>query len=144
MIYTRSSQYAIRAMRYLSRHREGGLSRLEDIAREEEIPQAFLGKLMQRLVKRRLVRSLKGVNGGFALIQNPDQISLFMIIDAIDDLSFRGEECIFGDKQCSEVAHCTLHERWKGLRSHQTEFLRGITLADVLCSATLKDLAPGK
>ena len=135
MFYTRSSQYAIRALRYLALQKGEGLSRLEEIAGAEEIPQAFLAKLMQRLVKRRLIRSLKGMRGGFALNMPADKITLYMVVDAMDDLSYSGMECAFGNRECSETESCALHDRWKDLKSRETNFLREITLADLVRAA---------
>ena len=136
MIYTRSSQYAIRAMRYLATQKGDGLSRLEEIAGAEEVPQAFLAKLMQRLVKRRLVRSLKGMRGGFALNMPPERITLYMIVDAMDDLSYMGMECAFGNRECSDTDSCALHERWKDLKSREADFLKNVTLSEIVRAAS--------
>lgn len=132
MLYTRSSQYAIRAMRYLAKHRKEGLARVEQIAGAEQVPPAFLAKLMQRLVKRRLVRSLKGMKGGFALNLPPESITLYMIVDALDDLSFGTQECVFGTRPCSEEDSCALHARWKDLKSREASFLNEVTLAEIV------------
>ncbi len=129
MIYSRSSQYAIRSMVYLAGVSEGALCRLETIASQEGIPRHFLAKIMQRLVKKRLVRSYKGVRGGFSLAVPPDQVSLFAIIDAIDDLSLTLGDCILGCGGCSGL--CSLHERWKKLKLRQLQFLQQTTIAEM-------------
>lgn len=131
MLYSRSSQYAIRALRFLSTKEKGQLYPLETIARTEKIPQHFLGKIMQRLVKKRLIQSVKGINGGFSMRMAPEDISLYMIVDAIDDISLSLEECVFGQDRCSDQAKCPLHEAWKEIKQAQVKFLQEITIAGV-------------
>ena len=131
MIYSRSSQYAIRALTFLTAHSNGALCRLETIAGSEQIPQHFLAKILQRLVKKRLVKSSKGIKGGFALNLPAEKTTLFMIVDAIDDLSLALGDCILGRSNCSEETHCPLHESWKQLLENQVHLLQSITLADM-------------
>jgi Rrf2 family protein len=140
MLYSKSSQYAIRALAYLTAHSNGKLCRLESIAAGEQIPQHFLAKILQRLVKKRLVKSSKGIKGGFALNLPPDQISLYLIVDAIDDASLLFQDCIFGERPCSEETRCPLHESWKELRSKQIDFLKNVTLTDLLTTVPVQRL----
>ncbi|HSE39256.1 MAG TPA: Rrf2 family transcriptional regulator [Acidobacteriota bacterium] len=132
MMYTLSSQYAIRTMLYLASLKDTKLRRIEDVAESEEIPAAFLAKLVQRLVKKGLLHSLKGLNGGIKLGRPANEITLFMIADAIDDLSNISFECALGSEKCSDRHPCVLHERWKALRTTQIEFLQGITLNELV------------
>jgi Rrf2 family iron-sulfur cluster assembly transcriptional regulator len=131
MIYSRSTQYAIRALLHLATIPEGQLSRLEEIATEQQIPQHFLAKILQRLVHKRLIRSVKGIGGGFAVSLPPANITLLMIADAIDDLSVSLSDCIFGNAVCSNDSPCPLHDSWAALRDQQLEFLKNIRIADL-------------
>src|SRR3989304_7540413 len=100
MIYSKSSQYAIRAVANLAQQMPGQLCHLEEIAKNEDIPQPYLAKIMQRLAKKRLVRSLKGKNGGFALLMPAEAITLFAIVDAMDELFLSLGDCIPGKGVC--------------------------------------------
>lgn len=131
MIYSKSSQYAIRSVSYLAVQPKETLCRLENIATNEGIPRHFLAKIMQRLVKKRLVRSSKGINGGFCLSIPAEKVTLYMIVDAIDDVALSINDCILGRGSCSEDTRCSLHEYWKGLRTKQIEFLHNVTVADI-------------
>jgi Rrf2 family transcriptional regulator, iron-sulfur cluster assembly transcription factor len=132
LIYSKSSQYAIRALQHLAMLSAGSLCRLEEIASEEQIPRHFLAKILQRLAKKRLVRSFKGLGGGFTLGHPAKNISLYMIVDAIDDLSFSFQECIFGDRICGEAKPCALHDDWARLREEELKFLQRITVANLI------------
>ena len=136
MIYSRSSQYAIRALRFLSNQQKGRLCPLEKIARAEKIPQHFLGKIMQRLVRKRFIQSVKGINGGFSMRTPADKITLYMIVDAIDDISLSLEECVFGHEVCSDQTKCPLHEAWKEIKQAQVKFLQEITIAGIAATGT--------
>jgi Rrf2 family protein len=132
MMYTLSTQYAIRTLLFLASCNDAKLHRIEDVAASEEMPSAFLAKLVQRLVKKGLLHSLKGINGGIRLGHPAKKITLFMIADAIDDLSHISFECALGRRNCSDRHACVLHERWKTLRAMQIEFLQGITLNELV------------
>ena len=128
MIFTRASQYAIRALTYLAAHHGSELSRLEKIAKDEKIPQPFLGKILQRLAQKRLVRSAKGLNGGFGLALSPEEITLYSILNAIEDLSAKESDCVLGLNICSEQNPCALHHYWIDRRAKELEFLNTMTL----------------
>lgn len=128
MIFTRASQYAIRALTYLAVHHGSDLSPLERIAKDEKIPQPFLGKILQRLVQKRLVRSSKGLNGGFGLALSPQEITLYSIVDAMEDLSAKESDCVLGLSICSEQNPCALHHYWKNRLALDLEFLQTRTL----------------
>jgi len=98
---------------------------------QEEIPHYFLAKILQRLARKRFVKSVKGVNGGFSLSASPESLSLYLIVEAIDDLSVTLTDCIMGNKTCSETRSCPLHDSWAKLRAQQLEFLNEITIADL-------------
>jgi Rrf2 family transcriptional regulator, iron-sulfur cluster assembly transcription factor len=143
MIYTRSTQYAIRAMLYLAHHSNQGLCRIEKIAKQADIPQAFLAKLIQRLVKKNLIHSIRGTKGGVRLNVPAEQITLFMIADSIEDFSNGNMLCALGDYECSESSPCGVHERWTQIRDLQFSFLNDVTIA-ALVSAGVKKKARGK
>jgi Rrf2 family protein len=131
MTFSRASQYAIRALTYLATHYSSGLCPLEKIATEENIPQPFLGKILQKLAQKRIIRSAKGLNGGFGLAVPPGQITLYSVVNAIDDLSIKAFDCILGHTVCSEEAPCPLHNYWKEQRTRDLEFLNSVTLQDL-------------
>lgn len=61
----------------------------------------------------------------------PEKITLYMIVDAIDDISLSLEECVFGHEVCSDQTKCPLHEAWKEIKQAQVKFLQEITIAGI-------------
>jgi Rrf2 family iron-sulfur cluster assembly transcriptional regulator len=130
MIYSKASEYAIRACVHLARRPAGELVSVEHIARQEDIPLRFLAKILQELAERRLLRSRKGRAGGFNLGVNPDAIRLLDIVQALDGIACY-EQCAMGHKECSEEHPCPLHDVWKDLRSRILDCLRRNTIGDL-------------
>lgn len=83
MIISRSADYAFRAMIYLARKRGPRFIPLNEIAREMGTPPFLLARLMQGLVRARLVQSMKGHHGGFRLLGDPSEIRVDAIVRAI-------------------------------------------------------------
>ena len=130
MLLSRSAEYAVRAMTFLARQPAGKLSGAKEIAQAEHIPIPFLWKLLQHLTRRKLIRSFKGLRGGYQLALPADTIALNMVLNAIDGPdSLTG--CVLGLPQCDEANACPLHEAWKQLRSSMNAMLEQNTLADL-------------
>jgi len=130
MLFSRSAEYGIRAMTFLATLPPGRLAGAREISESEQIPMAFLWKILQNLAKRRLIRSFKGLRGGYELAQPANQLTLSMIVEATDSAD-RIANCVLGLPKCSDENACPLHETWKELRSNMSEMLHQNTLADL-------------
>lgn len=129
-MFSRSAEYAIRAMVCLAQQPSGKLTGAREVALAEQIPTPFLWKILQNLARQKLIRSFKGVRGGYELARPATEITLENIIEATDggDLT---ERCVLGLPECSEENPCPLHESWKEVRAKLTEMLESNTLADL-------------
>jgi len=130
MIYSRSSEYAIRAFVYLAQVPDGKYAMVKQIAAEEEIPSHFLAKILQQLARKGLLRSSKGPTGGFTLRVPADEIRLVDIVEALDGLG-EYQKCTSGLAECSDDMPCALHDSWKALRSRIMDYLGRNTIADL-------------
>jgi len=130
MIYSRSSEYAIRAFVNLAQVPDGKYAMVKQIAAEEEIPSHFLAKILQQLARKGLLRSSKGPTGGFSLRVSADDIRLVDIVEALDGLG-EYEKCASGLAECSDDMPCALHDSWKVLRSRIMDYLGRNTIADL-------------
>jgi Rrf2 family protein len=100
------------------------------IAGQTGAPRNYLGKLLQLLSRHALVESQKGLGGGFRLARAPEQISLFDVIDAIEDTS-RWNDCILGNPSCSDGNPCSVHDRWGPVRESYLGLMKKTTIADL-------------
>ena len=78
-------EYACRAMVELSLcHRKGGILTAQVIATRRHIPEKYLVHILLQLKRAGLVHSVRGAQGGYNLAQDPEQINLLNIVEAID------------------------------------------------------------
>jgi Rrf2 family protein len=140
-VLTKTGLHAVRAMAALARLPEGTYAGAAHIARAIGAPQNYLGKLLQSLAQEGLVRSQKGLGGGFRLARAPARISLLDIVEPIEHIS-RWAGCILGRAECSEAEPCAIHDRWKKVRNAYLQMLEQTTIADLLKSGELELLAP--
>ena len=130
MLFSRTAEYAIRAMTFLATLPPGKLAGAKEIAEAERIPMAFLWKILQNLAKHRLIRSFKGLRGGYELAHPPDRLTLRMVLTATDGLDRMGN-CVLGLPHCSDENACPLHETWKELRARLDTMIDKNTMADL-------------
>jgi Rrf2 family transcriptional regulator, iron-sulfur cluster assembly transcription factor len=130
MIYSRSSEYAIRAFVHLAQVSDGRYVMVKNIAEQEEIPSHFLAKILQQLARKALLRSSKGPTVGFSLRQPAEDVTLFSIVEALDGMGDY-EKCISGLAECNDDAPCGMHDSWKDLRLRILDYLEGTSIADL-------------
>jgi Rrf2 family protein len=130
---SRSAAYAIRAMTFLAAQPPGKLAGAEEIAASERIPKPFLWKILRTLAQRRLIRSFKGLHGGYELARPPSQVTLQDIVGAADNTDGGRllEGCVLGLPQCSGQNACPLHAKWQEIRAQIAAMLQQVTLADL-------------
>lgn len=134
MLYTRSAQYAIRALALLASEPRDNYVPIRDVARSARVPLPFLAKIMQVLARSGLVDSRRGPGGGVRLARAPHAVTLEEIVVAVDgEDSVR--ECVLGLPHCADTNPCPVHEVWKQVRP---------TLRRQLHDRSLADIGPGK
>mgnify|MGYP000909109397 CR=1 FL=1 len=135
MIYSRSAEYAIRALAHLAR-RNGGRGAApacvmaKTIAEEEGIPAQFLAKLLQQMARAGFLKSTKGPTGGFALAEPAREIALVRIIETVDGLEDQ-KRCPFSGGLCSDADPCGMHDKWKPLRQRIMDYLEKTSIEDL-------------
>ncbi len=113
---SKSCVYALRSIVYIGQHStiEHKLG-IKEIAEELELPVHFLSKILQQLVKHKIVQSVKGPHGGFYLSDKSKETTLLSIVEVIDGLGFF-TNCGLGMKKCTETHPCPLHIDFKVYR----------------------------
>lgn len=134
-MFSKTCEYGIKALIFIA-FQSGFQKRvgLNDIAEEINSPVSFTAKILQKLVKNGLLKSLKGPTGGFVIDEiMAEQITLSMIVSAIDgEAVYKG--CGLGLEDCNEDKPCPVHHKFKAVRDE---------LRDMLEKTTLKELTLG-
>lgn len=112
-----TSKYAIRAAIYITLHANNkNKLGIKKISEELGIPSPFLSKILQVLVKHRILTSTKGPNGGFGIGPNPEEISLYDIVAIIDGNDLF-EKCLISMRNCKEEGiPCPMHNKYDKIR----------------------------
>lgn len=122
LIFSRQCEYALQAVLYLALRPEGEMTSIKSLARKLGIPYHFLGKILQDLTRKKLLVSLKGPTGGFALAVPAKDVTLFHIVEAIDGAGFM-QSCVLGFPECSGTSPCAVHSAWAVLRDEVYQML---------------------
>ena len=125
---SQTTEYALRAMVALASKGEAMVTR--DLADATRVPAGYLSKVLQSLRRAGLVNSQRGLEGGFELALPPADISLYMVVQAVDPIQ-RIHSCPLGLK-AHGVKLCPLHRRLDNAMRMVEEAFRDTTLAEIL------------
>ncbi len=109
---SRKIDYGLRAMVYLASIPADKVVPFREIARQMDVPEDFLAKILKTLVDQGLVRSARGPHGGYALARPAAEISFLDVIEAVEG-PVALNVCLDGDDTCGRASHCTLVSVWK-------------------------------
>ena len=109
---------------------------VRDLAERTGLPQPYLEQILLILKGVGLVRSKRGVGGGYVLAREPEDITLAEIVAAVDGPIVAGD---FGephrDGACDHEGQCVLLAVWADVGDHMREHLASFTLADMVLQA---------
>lgn len=129
MLINRSTDYAVRALKYLAE--KSVETSAAELTRKLKIPWPFMRKIMQQLGKKGLVRSRKGPGGGFVLVKTPEKILLTELIEL-----FQGpvclNQCVFKKKICPHKHSCFLSKKIGEIEAYAHMVLSKITLKEIM------------
>ncbi|MBI5407855.1 MAG: Rrf2 family transcriptional regulator [Nitrospirae bacterium] len=125
-------QYGVRAMFELAKNYKNGPLSIREIAARQDVSAAYLEQLLNKLRKSRLIKSQKGPGGGYVINGNPEEISIGMILKALEG-PITLTQCLNPSaKGCNRVEGCVTRLLWKSLGEKIESFLETISLNDLL------------
>ena len=116
-------------IRLAKNYKQGSLS-LATIAKEEKISLGYLERLVAKLKSKGLVKSSKGIKGGYILSRQPKQISIKEIFEALEG-SIAPFYCVEPKNFCSRK-NCSARVVWEKLDGEIKKTLGKITLKDLI------------
>ena len=132
MLITRASEYAILSLIVLSKANSPIDS--ETLSNELSIPKSFLAKILQSLAKNGILKSFKGVNGGFALLLKPQDINMLLVMSYVEGKAPAVFDCASSLSDCpsNKASLCSIWPFLNKLQGKIDTFLSEMTLADIL------------
>jgi Rrf2 family nitric oxide-sensitive transcriptional repressor len=128
-LFSLTVEYAMRSMVALAAG-DGSPMTTRQIAETMKVPQSYLSKVLQSMVRAGLVHSTRGLKGGFVLARKPVEINMMQILSAVSPYK-RIETCPLNmEGHSSEL--CPLHRRLDAAMAMVQDAFEGTTLAEIL------------
>ncbi len=121
--------YGVRALIELSHHFGQGPLQSAEIAGRQGIPEPYLDQILTSLRRAGFIRSVRGPQGGHALLRHPSEVRLSDVIEALEG-SLSPVACL-DSMDCSRPGALAQHEVWERVHRATQEILEGVTLEDL-------------
>jgi Rrf2 family protein len=128
--FTREAEYGLLAMAYIASRPKGELAYRKEIAEHHNIPREFLAKVLQKLSRSGLIKSYRGIRGGYLLALPASEVSIADVVSAVDG-PMALVECARPDGSCPQMEICGFREILWGLQDEIVSLLRKVTVKDL-------------
>ena len=130
MKFNQATDYAFRMIVHMSMLPVGTKKTGVELARAECSPERFLLKIMRSLIHAKIMKSYRGVEGGFALQREPKDITLLDVVVAVEGDAYL-QKCLYDVDSCSRgcQGHCALHECIGAIQTKLIEMLESENFA---------------
>ncbi|ADL07117.1 RrF2 family transcriptional regulator [Thermosediminibacter oceani] len=111
MKLNQATDYAFRAVLHLSKLPPGEVVEARVIAEQEHIPMRFMLKILRLLTQAGIVKSYRGVGGGYALAKMPRDITMRDVVEAVEGPVYINR-CLIAPEECNKrsTAKCSIHK----------------------------------
>ena len=106
---TTKSPYALRALTELARSGGAGPVPIGELARRRDVPVQFLEQLFATLRRAGLLKSQRGVKGGYSFARAPAEITVLEVVELLDGPVGGGAESVFADAAAAARAVLAKH-----------------------------------
>jgi Rrf2 family protein len=120
-----------------------GMTGIKKISKDLSLPTPYLAKILQQLVRQKILSSAKGPHGGFSLLKDPKKVSLLDIVVSIDgdgiftDCVMHSGSCTSSDKTKKP---CPLHADYEYIRKDLIGLFSSRSIYDLVVKANSTDL----
>ena len=132
-MFSQTVEYALRAVAFLASQSPDARN-TEQIAKATKVPSAYLSKVLQSLGKAGIVRSQRGLHGGFSLVKTPEKLTILEVVEVVDPIQ-RIKSCPL-DLKSHGANLCPLHRRMDAALASVEKAFRDSTLAEILAEPT--------
>ncbi|MDD3088790.1 MAG: Rrf2 family transcriptional regulator [Candidatus Omnitrophica bacterium] len=126
----RDTDYAIRALCHIASAPERSHT-AKELEKALDLPLPFLRKLLQKLGKKGLLRSIKGRSGGFKLTAPAERISVLQVIEIFQG-KLKLTQCFFRKKVCPRQKICKLKKRMDSIEKTVLLSIERIKISDIV------------
>ena len=127
---SKKADYALMAVKHLAQRPDGGSASAREIAEAYDIPLELLAKVLQRLVRSRLLVSVQGTRGGYRLGRSAQTIPVADVIQAVDG-PVTVTACSPDDHRCDQYSKCSIRDPLWKIRGRILDALTTVTVAEL-------------
>ena len=127
---SKKADYALMAMKHLAARQDQASCSAREIAEAYEIPLELLAKVLQRLVRARLLLSVQGTRGGYRLSRAAAAIPVADVIQAVDG-PLTVTACSDDDQNCEQYSKCSIRDPLWKIRGRIVDALMKVSIADL-------------
>jgi Rrf2 family protein len=131
-MFSKTCEYGLRAVIFIAQESkiDTKLS-IATISDAIDSPQPFTAKILQQLTKHKIIKSIKGPNGGFFIEENElENIVLSNVVQVLDGDAIY-TSCGLGLHQCNDQKPCPLHFKFIEIRENFKNMLENTTLLEL-------------
>ena len=135
MLISTKGRYAVRMLLDIAIHQGDGYVSMKDIAARQQISKKYLESFTSQLAAADILGIRRGKSGGYRLLRDPAEIALLDVIRAVEG-TLHAVACLeCTPNRCARAAFCMSLPAWKGLEDVVTEYLRTVTLQQLIDQA---------
>ncbi|MBN1302352.1 MAG: Rrf2 family transcriptional regulator [Melioribacteraceae bacterium] len=127
-------EYAFLALKYIAEHSADECINSKTISRNADIPHDLTAKILQQLVKRKIISSQQGAKGGYVLNYSPFELSLGSVISAVDE-EVMLTKCMFDGASkvsCERFDNCCLRDPLNKIQNKINELFDKTFLQEII------------
>ena len=122
--------YGVRALVELAHHYGEGPVQSAIIASRQEVPEPYLDQLLTTLRRAGFIRSVRGPQGGHALIREPGDVKLSEVMVALEG-SLAPSACVDDPESCTKSGGCVQRSVWEQVRDATQAILENVMIGDL-------------
>ena len=130
MKVSKKGDSGVRALVELAHDYGEGPIQSAQIASAQEVPEPYLDQLLTTLRRAGFIRSVRGPNGGHALVQDPTEMRLSSVMVALEG-SLAPMSCVDDPESCTRTGGCVQRDVWERVRDATQEILDSVTIGDL-------------
>ena len=126
-------EYGLIALRHMAMKPLGNVVTTKELSKEYDLPYELLAKILQKLARAGVVRSLQGVKGGYTLARRPEELKVSVVIKIIEDSKPMVAECYTdGPASCYLFYNCTIRRPLGKLQRNLNVLFDRMTVQEII------------
>src|SRR5688500_14023825 len=127
---SKKSDYALISMKHLATRTDASSSSAREISESYDVPLELLAKVLQRLVRAKLLVSVQGTRGGYRLARHASSISVADVIQAVDG-PVTVTACTTDDHSCDQYSKCSVRDPLSKIKNRILDALNTVSIAEM-------------